>query len=146
RHRVAARIRNLELDESGHSGAQGAETILAWQHLHERRILEVHQHDIAEKPVRREDVEEQLTGRIGCGVRNDEIDVEVEVAPLVCAVRAARQTQIDTVVEDLVTTIATAVHRDHAEIALVDIFGREEEAVVVGPHGSLNLAPIAGYI
>src|SRR5215475_14822595 len=60
--------------------------------------------------------------------------------------RAAWQAQIDTVVENLVTAITTAIVADHAEIALIDIFGREEEAVVVAPHGSLNFTPIASYV
>ena len=32
------------------------------------------------------------------------------------------------------------------EIALVDVLGGEEEAVVVGPHGALHLTPVARHL
>jgi hypothetical protein len=59
---------------------------------------------------------------------------------------SAGQPQIHSVVERLVVTVFTAVIADHAEVALVDVFGREEEAVVMGPHRALKLAEIARHI
>src|SRR5262249_37817666 len=56
---------------------------------------------------------------------------------------AARQPQVDTVGQLLVAAIRSAVVVHHAEIALVDILGGEEEAVIVGPHGALDLAEVA---
>src|SRR5262249_9219739 len=133
RHRIAARIRNLELDEPGHAGAQEAEAVLGRQYFHERSVLEVHGLDIAEEAVRRKDVEEHLAVRIECEIRNNEVDVEVDVAPAPAVERAAGQTEIDakSILEGLVATVFTAVHGDHAEIAFVDVLGREEEPMVV---------------
>ena len=44
----------------------------------------------------------------------------------------------------LVAAVLGAVIVDHHEHAFVDILGREEEAVVVRPHGALVLAVVAG--
>src|SRR5262249_49248362 len=77
-------------------------------------------------------------------VANDEVDVEIEVAGVEKG--SAGQPQVDPIIERLVATIFAAVIVDHAEVALVDVFGREEEAVVVGPHGALDLTKIARHI
>ena len=59
---------------------------------------------------------------------------------------AARQHEVDAIVELLVAAIGAAVIVDHAESALVDILGGEEEAVVVRPHRALKLTEVARHI
>ena len=95
-------------------------------------------------PIGVEDVEGELAGLIEGQVSDEQIDVEVDVAEVQQA--AARQPQIDAVVEHLVAAVRTAVIVHHEEIAFVDILGGEEEAVVVAPHGALDLAEIARHI
>jgi hypothetical protein len=79
---------------------------------------------------------------IECRIRHDEVDIEVEIAEVQAI--AARQAEIDPVSERFVPTIRPAVVIDHHEIAFVDILSGKEEPVVVGPHGPLQLAEIAG--
>ena len=57
---------------------------------------------------------------------------------------AAGQAQVGAIDERLVATILGAVIVDHHEHAFVDILGREEEPVVVRPHGALVLTVVAG--
>src|SRR5215510_12632020 len=82
-----------------------------------------------------------LTGGIEGAIVEYEIDVKIDVAPIQQS--AAWQPQIDPVVEYLVGPVRSAVIVDLHEIAFVDILGREEETVVVCPHGALDLAEIA---
>jgi hypothetical protein len=59
----------------------------------------------------------------------------------------ARQPQIDAVVQLLVAAVGATVVVDHgADIALVDILGGEEEAVVVRPERTLKFTEVAGDI
>src|SRR5262245_8164344 len=130
-----------QLYEPRHAGAENAEAILARQHVHERRVGEVDQHHVAKKAIGGEDVEEVLAGRVERRIGDDEVDVEIDVSEV--QETAARKLLIDAVDKALVAAIRTAVIVDHAEIALVDVLGGEEEAVIVGPHRALDLAEIA---
>ena len=143
-HGTTARISQRQLDEPRHAGIENAETVLSRQHLHEGRIGEVDEWHIAEEAVGGEDVEEVLALLIERRIGHDQVDVEIEVAEV--QPFAARQAQIDPVAERFVATIRPAVIIDHPEIAFVDILSGEEEAMVVGPHGALQLAEIAGNI
>ncbi len=92
-----------------------------------------------------EDVEEELTVLVKGRIMENEVDVEIHIAPIEGV--SARKPVIDVVRVDepLVTAIGPAVVVDHAEVAFVDILGREEEAVVVEPHRSLKLTEVAGH-
>ena len=81
---------------------------------------------------------------IGRGVGNDEVDIEIDITPVQQS--AAGQPQIDAVVEHLIAAIRPAVVVDRPNIALVEVRGREEEPMVVDPHGALNLAEIAAAL
>ena len=114
------------------------------QHLEVGRIGEVDERQVAEEAVGGEDVEEVLALRVGGPVGEHEVDVEVDVAP--AEPRAAGQPQVGARGDGLVSTVAAGVVVHHADIALVDVLGGEEEAVVVGPHGALQLAPVARHL
>ena len=92
-----------------------------------------------------ENVEEVLTICVKRCVVDNEVDVEVDVAPIEGI--SARQPVIDTVWidEPLVPAIRATVIVDHADIAFVDILGCEEEAMVVEPHAALQLSEISGH-
>ena len=141
---VAARIREGQLPVPRHASNEDAEAVLARQHLHDRRIGEVDERDVAVEAVGGEDVEEVLAVLVGGAVGDDEVHIEIDVA--VVEELAAGQPQVDTVDELLVAPIRTAVVVHHAEIALVDILGGEEEAVIVRPHGALDLTEVARHV
>ena len=124
---------------------QDAEAILSRQHLHERRVAEVDQRHVADHAVGGEDVEEVLAVLIERRIRHDQVDVEIEVAVVQAACRWVGAGWCGSGLERLVATILGAVIVDHHEHAFVDILGREEEPVVVGPHGSLVLTVVAGH-
>jgi hypothetical protein len=77
-------------------------------------------------------------------IRDDEIDVEIDVARI--EQFAAGKPQIDAVVEFLVAAVRPAVIVDHPDVAFVGVLGGEKETVVVKPHRALKLAEIAGAI
>ena len=114
------------------------------QHLEDRRVGKVDQRHVAEEAIGVEDVEEVLAGGIERGIRHNKVDVEVQIAQI--QVAAARQHEIDAIVELLVAAVGAAVIVDHLESALVDVLGGEEEAVIVRPQRALELAEVARHI
>ena len=123
RHRVAARVGELQLDEARHRGVENAEAILSWQHLEHRRVGEVHQRHIAQEAVGVEAVVEVLPVRIHGVVLYVQDDVEVVVARVEQGCRSATS-GIDAVGQLLGTAVTAAVAVDHRRDCLCRHFQR----------------------
>ena len=134
-------ITQRDREEARDSGVEQAEAVLASLHLEEGLVGAVDHDRVAQKAVRLEDVERQLSRRIPGLVRQREVDVVVEVAPRLG--RATRQSEIDAVVDRLVATILCAVQVHRRGQTLVHALGGEAEHVVVEPVAAHCLVPVA---
>src|SRR5262249_10738728 len=97
RHRRIGRRSDRQLQEPRHAGVEDSEAVFPRQDFHERGVGQVDEGDVAQEAVCVEDVEEKLARGIEGCIGYDEVDVEIEVAPVQQA--AAREPQIDSVGE-----------------------------------------------
>jgi hypothetical protein len=108
---------------------EDAEAVLAALDLEVRLVGKVDGDEVAQGALGVEDVERQLAARIERLVREHQVDVVLEVAPILGG--AARQPQVDAVVDGLVAAVDGAVDVVQGAVALVDVLRRELEHVVV---------------
>ena len=143
RLREAGRVGEPELEEPRHGRVQHAEAVLAPLDLEVRLVGEIHRHHVAHEAVELEDVEVQLPVGVERLVGEHQVHVVIEVAEVLR--RAARQPQVDAVVDRLVAAIEAAVDVEHRGVALVHVLRREAEHVIVEPVRAHRLVPVARH-
>src|SRR5689334_3791492 len=116
-----------ELVEARRPTIQPAEAISARVDVHDRLNLSVHQEFVSEDPVKIEQIEEQQAVLIETSVSKQHVNVKIRNH--VCRIRNGRKAEPCR----LITGIEIVVQVIHSGQSLVDILGREVDAVIVIP-------------
>src|SRR5262249_51626887 len=99
-------VAERDLEETRDARIQDTEAVLAALDFKVRLVEQVHRHDVAEEAVEVEDVERELAVAIPRLVGDEHVDVVVEIPPRLFD--AARQPQVDAVLDFLVSAIEAA--------------------------------------
>src|SRR6185437_6393132 len=111
--------------ETRHAGIQDAKAILAAFDFEVGFVSQVHGHNVAEEPVKVEDVEIELAARIEGFVSQHQVDVVIQVTPALGCTRG--QTEVyalaawTRIVWNFAATVDAAVNVKHGSVALVHV-------------------------